>query len=186
MDSGLWPPSSTSSPAEAELIPCNWDSVRAAMQRHCWKKRAFLSSHLQSLSISPLPIKTSGFVSLAPDLQTNIKWLDLFQRTQTKMRGLYTLLASALHLEAPRMRHQEPRRRVKSIWATESITNAAEPSPVPSTIGEEQLRRETQDSALTFPEIPWRGLFRFIEMGQRPQPEEICDSGDSDLQELVE
>lgn len=195
MDSGLWPQSSAFSPADVALVPCPATGILSEqLCNGITEKKAFPSTHLQSLSVSPLPIKTWVFVSLAPDLQTNIKWLDLFQKKQNETKqneGSIQIAGPNLppggtQNERQQILSQEQRRKVKNIWTTESITNAAECSPVHSTVGEEWLHCEKQDSALTFPEIPWRGLLRLIQVGQRHRPEEICDSGDSNFQELVE
>lgn len=187
MDSGLWPQSSAFSPAGVVPIPYSATGIlsRAAMQWYCWKN-AFTSTHLQSRSISPpLSLLKYGFCQLGPRPSDKYRMTRSVpeEKNKTKQKE------GSIHIASPslspggtrnercQISSQEQKRRVKNIWMTESMTNAAEPSPVHSTISEEWLHCETQDSALTFPEIPWRGLLRFIQMGQRHQPEEICDSG---------
>lgn len=181
MDSGLWPQSSAFSPAD--VVPIHYSATGILSEQLCngiAEKKPF---HLPTYNLwaSPLSLLKHVFcqLGLRPSDKYQMTRSVPEERKQNKKRGLYILLAPAFHLEAPAMRDARSQARSKEGgWRmTELITNAAEPSPVHSTISEEWLHCETQDSALTFPEIRRRGLLRFIQMGQRHQPEEICDSG---------
>lgn len=144
MDRGLWPQTSTFPPTGVVLIPHPSAGILQSSCAMALLEKAFPSTCLHSLEISPLPIK----------MWVCRLGLELFQREQNKTkRGLY-IAAPAGSRRKQLLSQEQRRRRMKNIWPAESTTTAAEPSLVHSTV---RSSSETQDSASTFPEILWRG-----------------------------
>lgn len=178
MDSGLWPPNLPFSPAGVVLTP--WPAAGILSEQLCnGIAGKSLSIHLLLfLKISPLPFKPVGLSAWPQTF--NHHWLELFQRKQNQTkRGLSTAAPSLSPAGTRRKQLSRAEEEDEEHLNSRINHHWAAPSPVHSTL---RSSCDTQDSALTFPEILWRGSDSC--RSQRHQPEEMCGSGDNNFQEM--
>lgn len=155
MDRGLWPQSSASSPAEGEPLP--HPATRVLSEQLC-NDIAEKSLSIHPLTVSEhLPVDTTFFFffcQLSPDLKTWNYSFCLFPEGKKQnnkiQRGLWACCPQSFA------------KRAGEEYLNNSIDDWCS-----RTQAQPHRCRETQGSAFTFPEIAWRGLLRFIWMGQR-------------------
>lgn len=180
MDGGLWPQNSTFSSAGVVLTSALQLGSCPSSFAMALLEKAFPPTYLYSLKISPLPVKTwVCHLGLRPSVITD---LNCSRGNKTKQRGVCTLLLPAFHLQAPGETSSRARSRGGG-WRTSEQQNPQHCSRTqPCSLHSEEQLWDTRLSC----NISWDtvGRLRFMQMGQRHQPEEFCGSGNSNFQEM--
>lgn len=132
---------------------CSWDPVRAAVQWHCWKKPFHPPTYIPWKS--PLSLLKRGFVTLASDLQSSLT-RTVPEETKQSKEGSTHCCSQPCTCRLQEKPALEPEAEEEDEEHLNSRINhhCSRTSPAHPTV---RSSCETQGSALTFPEILWRG-----------------------------